>query len=104
MTRHEHPTRDLLAWWLDELDESAADAIEEHLFECAECSARLDELLRLGGALRKTLTSGNCGMVTSAAFVKRLHADGFQVREYALHPGGSVNCTVAPDDDLVISY
>ena len=27
-----------------------------------------------------------------------------RVREYNLEPGGSVDCTITPDDDLVVSY
>ena len=27
-----------------------------------------------------------------------------RVREYSLDPGGSVACTVTPDDDLVVAY
>ena len=37
----------LLAWWLDELPEAEADALEEHLFACDECAARLKSLLGL---------------------------------------------------------
>ncbi|HYJ41622.1 MAG TPA: zf-HC2 domain-containing protein [Steroidobacteraceae bacterium] len=104
MNQHQHPTAELLAYWLDELDEAAAAKIEEHLFECASCSAALQELVRIGDALRRELRSGNVGTVVSAEFVRRLQADGLRIREYTLRPGESVNCTVAPDDDLVISY
>jgi len=104
MIDHQHPTADLLAYWLDELDEGATAKIEEHLFACADCSAALRELVRIGDALRRELRNGNVGTVVSAAFVRRLQADGLRIREYTLRPGESVNCTVAPDDDLVISY
>ena len=102
--KHDHPTAELLPYWLDELGAGAAVEIEEHLFDCGECSAALHELVRLGGALRNELRSGNVSAVVSAAFVRRLQADGLRIREYTLQPGESVNCTVAPDDDLVISY
>lgn len=101
---HEHAVPDLLAMWLDELDENAAAKIDEHLFECGDCAARLHQLLRLGGALRMELENGNVGTVVSAAFVQRMQADGLRIREYTLQPGGSVDCTVAPDDDFVITY
>jgi hypothetical protein len=102
--KHEHPVAELLAYWLDELDESAAAEIEEHMFECDECSSRLRELVGIGDALRKELQNGNVGTVASAAFVRRLQGDGMRIREYTVQPGESVNCTVAPDDDLVVSY
>jgi hypothetical protein len=37
-------------------------------------------------------------------FVQQLKQAGMRVREYHLQPGGSVNCTVAPEDDLVVSH
>lgn len=104
MSHHQHPTAELLAYWLDELGEDSAAMIEDHLFECAECSANLAELVRIGDQLRQVLRDGNVATVASAAFVRRLQADGMRIREYTLQPGESVNCTVAPDDDLVISY
>jgi hypothetical protein len=98
-----HPTSELLAYWLDELDEAAADAVEEHLFGCAACTAQLRELIQLGGAVRSEFVSGNLGMVVTAPFVRRMQAGGIRTREYTLQPGGSVNCTIAPQDDFVIS-
>jgi hypothetical protein len=37
-------------------------------------------------------------------FIRGLQSAGFQVREYELAAGGSVNCTVTPEDDFVVSY
>jgi hypothetical protein len=94
----------LLAWWLDELDEEEAHEVEAHLFECDDCGARLRELLRLGEAVRRTLITGHVAGAVSGRFIERLREDGLHIREYRLAPGGSVACTVAPDDDLVVSY
>jgi hypothetical protein len=41
-------------------------------------------------------------MVVSDAFLQRAAENGSRVREYAPPPGGSVNCTVTADDDLVV--
>jgi hypothetical protein len=100
----EHPTSDLLAYWLDELDDAGVEAIEEHLFRCDACGARLRELIQLGTAVRNALLNGNFGTVVTPAFIRRLLGAGMRLREYHVEPGGSVNCTVAPDDDLVISH
>jgi hypothetical protein len=94
----------LLAYWLDELDEEEAHEIEAHLFECDECGARLRELLQLGGAVRRALLEGHVAGAVNGAFIRRMHEDGLRIREYRLAAGGSVACTVAPDDDLVVSY
>jgi putative zinc finger protein len=100
----EHPTSDLLAYWLDELDEAAANAVEEHLFHCDACGARLRELIKLGSSVRGALLKGSFKTVVTPAFIQRLRGAGVQLREYHVEPGNSVNCTITPDDDLVISH
>lgn len=100
----EHPTSDLLAYWLDELDEAQVEAIEEHLFHCDACGARLRELIQLGGAVRKALLKGEFATVVTPSFIRRLQDAGAQLREYHVQPGGSVHCTVAPQDDFVVSH
>lgn len=94
----------LLAWWLDELDEDEAQVIEEHLFECDECGARLRELLRLRAGVRDALLGGSVAGAFGVPFIGKLRKDGLRVREYHVPAGGSVACTVAPEDDLVVSY
>ncbi len=93
----------LLAWWLDELDDTTAAEVEEHLFECDECAARLRDIVRLGGAVRQSLLDGSLSTVVTPAFVERLRSDGLRLREYSPEPGGHVYCTIAPEDDFVIS-
>jgi len=100
----DHPTSDLLAYWLGDLDEASADSVEEHLFRCDTCGARLRELIQVGGAVRKALLKGEFGTVVTPSFARRLQAAGVRIREYHLEPGGSVNCTITPEDDLVISH
>jgi hypothetical protein len=100
----EHPVGELLAYWLDELDEAGTEVIEEHLFQCDACGARLRELIQLGGGVRKALLNGRFGTVVAPSFTRRLQNAGVQLREYHLEPGDSVNCTLAPEDDLVISH
>lgn len=98
------PLPDLLAWWLGEMDEQSQARFEEHLFGCGECSARLGHLVHLGNAIQREFREGRLGSVLSAASVRRLKDAGMRVREYRMQPGGSVNCTVAPEDDLVAAH
>jgi hypothetical protein len=106
MTRSACPTstQDLLAYWLGELDEAAETRIDEHLFACAACSDRLSTVVKLGAAIRSELLRGDFGFVLPAAFIRRLKDAGLRVREYNLEPGDSVNCTVTPNDDLVVAH
>lgn len=98
------PLPDLLAYWLGEMDEASGARLEEHLFGCAECSARLGGVVHLAEAIRREFREGRLASVLSAASMQRLKDSGMRVREYRMQPGGSVNCTVAPEDDLVAAH
>jgi hypothetical protein len=97
-------TLDTLAgYWLGELDAGAEAPVAEHLLGCEHCSAALQRLVDLGDGIRALTSRGLLRTVVSDDFVKRLADGGLRVREYAVARNGSVNCTVAPDDDVVIS-
>jgi hypothetical protein len=95
---------ELIPWWLGELAGDREAELEEHLFGCEACSARLRELARLGEGIRQVTRAGDLDAVLTAAFIRRLQQSGLRVREYRLQPGSSVNCTVTPEDDLVIAH
>jgi len=95
--------RTLLEYWLDELSDDAEAAIDEHLLGCGHCSARLAELVALAGGIREAFRRGELRVCVSDAFVRRLEAQGLHVREYRVPRNGAVNCTVAPEDDFVVS-
>lgn len=95
---------ELLGYWLGELEEAQERVMDEHLFECASCSGRLDEIVRLGKAVRRDLLSGGVTFVTSTPFIEAFQQAGWRVREYGLDVGGSVDCTVGRDDDFVVAY
>lgn len=92
----------LLGYWLAELDAEREGAVEAHLFECTSCSDRLAELAAMAGGTRELVRRGLIAAVVSGEFITRLRDRGLRVREYRVERGGSVNCTVAPDDDVVI--
>ncbi|MCZ7564964.1 MAG: zf-HC2 domain-containing protein [Burkholderiales bacterium] len=93
----------LAEYWLGELDAEREAELDEHLLGCGECSAALAGLAELAGGVRALVRAGAVRTVVTDAFLERLAAAGRKVREYRVPPGGSVNCTVAPDDDLLVS-
>lgn len=97
-------TEELLAYWLGESNSGAEAKLDEHLFACADCSGRLAALVELGAAVRRELVRGTFGAVLPPPFVRRLKDAGLRVREYSLEPGESVDCTITPDDDLLVAY
>jgi len=98
------PTATLLAYWLQELAGTEEAELEEHLFACEDCNARLRDLASLGDGIKHVARAGTLHAVLSAPYVERLQGVGVRVRKYDLQPGGSVNCTATRDDDLVVAY
>ena len=88
-------------YWLGDLLPDDEGRAEEHLLGCAACSERMGDLVALTGGVRSLANLGAVRAVVTSAFLERLIDEGFRVREYRLVPGGSVECTVTPSDDLV---
>jgi hypothetical protein len=97
------PPGKLVDYWLGEVSGDEEQQIDEHLFGCEACSRRLQGLVGLGDSIRVLMRQGVVPGVISARLLERLMQEGLRVREYRVAPNGSVNCTVAPDDDLLVS-
>jgi hypothetical protein len=97
------PLAALVEYWLGELDSARETDIDEHLFGCGHCSAALQSLVDLGDATRALVRAGAVRAVVTDAFVQRLAAAGVKLREYRVAQNGSVNCTVAPQDEVMIA-
>lgn len=93
----------LVAYWLREIPAEREAVLEEHLFSCAHCTRRLEELAALASAVRAAVQDGRVSMVVRESFVEAMRQAGLRLREYRVAPGGSVNCTIRADDDAVIS-
>jgi hypothetical protein len=78
------------------------EAIEEHLFECDYCGHRLRQVVVLADGIRKLALEGSLRMVVSDVFLQRAAESGLAVRQYHVPPGGSVECTVTAEDDILI--
>jgi hypothetical protein len=78
------------------------ESLEEHLFECDTCGQRLREVIALADGVRSLAREGSLRMVVSDAFLKRAAEEGLRIRQYAPSAGGSVECTVTAEDDLLI--
>jgi hypothetical protein len=93
----------LLQDWLGECDPATREAVDVHLMACDSCGALFDEVLALGQGMREALRAGLVFTVAHPGFVERLAAQGLRVREYRVPHNGSVNCTVAPEDEVLVS-
>ena len=99
-----HPEWDALVdYWLGDSDAAATEAIDAHLLQCDACGATFDEVVALSRGVREAFGRGAVPSMLSAPFVERLKAAGRRVREYRVPHNGSVVCSVAPEDDLLVS-
>ena len=98
------PDATLLDYWAgDILDGDEMNRVEEHLFACADCSARLDQMATLGAGLATLVRQGRMSGFVSRAILNRLQRDGVRVRLFWLAPGETVPCAVFPGDDVIVT-
>jgi anti-sigma factor RsiW len=93
----------LVEYWLGELDADAEARIDEHLLGCDACGARLDEIMSLASGVREAYEGGAVHAFVTEAFVQSLARRGVRLAEYNLPRGGSVNCTVHPEDQVLVA-
>lgn len=77
-------------------------AVEEHLFACPTCCARLEQAIALADGVRTVTAQGNLLTVVPDELLASIAAEGKHIREYAPPRGGSVQCTVSVTDDFLI--
>ena len=98
------PDGTLLDYWARDLaDGDETEPVEEHLFACGDCSARLHRLAAFGPGLTTLVRQGRVSGIVSRALLNRMQRDGIHVRMYSLEPGETVPCAVFPGDDLVVA-
>jgi hypothetical protein len=97
------PFAALVDYWLGDLDAARGNEVERHLFACGECCVTLERIAKLAGGIRALVRRGAIAAVVTPGFVEALGEAGLRVREYRVPCNGSVHCTVAPEDDLLIS-
>ncbi len=89
-------------YWLAALPSVEAEAVEEHLFACDGCARRLQHVIAMAEGIRNLAREGSLQIVVSDAFLRRAAEEGLRVRQYAPPRGGSVQCTVTAEDDILI--
>ena len=93
----------LVEYWLGEIDDARTQDIDMHLLACEACGAQLDEVVALAQGVREAFANGVVHSFLSATFIARLVESGMRVREYLIPQGGSVYCSVTPQDEVLVS-
>jgi hypothetical protein len=92
----------LADYWLGLLGKDEEEQFEEHLFGCEECSGQLGAVQAMSEGVRALAREGSLLMVVSESFLSRAAGQGLHIREYESPAGGSVQCTVTAEDDLLV--
>ncbi len=92
----------LVGYWLGELPAGVEAPIEEHLFGCAYCTRRLEELAALTFGIRAVVRNGALRAMITQPFLEHMKRQGMRVREYGLASGERVACTICADDHAVV--
>ncbi len=93
----------LLAWWAGELAAPEQRQLEEHLVSCDECARRGQALAAIAEGVRGLVRKGALSTAVLPAVVEWLRREGRRIREYRVRPGEGVQCTVSPEDDVVLA-
>lgn len=93
----------LVGYWLGELDENETAHLDQHLFGCDMCGARMDEIIALAGGIRSAFQLGSIHTFVTDEFVSGMKDRGVRLREYRVSKNGSVNCTVTSADQILVS-
>jgi hypothetical protein len=93
----------LVDYWFGDLPPASEAEVEEHLFSCGRCSARLRAFVALGEGVRRLAHEGAVPVFVSPSYLDKAAREGLRTREYRLAPGDRVACTVTAEDDLLVS-
>lgn len=93
----------LLEHWIWEPFQTPQADVEEHLLGCDDCSHRLAWVVAIADGVRDVARAGAIRVVVPPVFLERVGLEGLRLREYRIAPGGSIECSVAPEDDVLVA-
>jgi hypothetical protein len=91
------PWTTLVDYWARDLNDDATEALEDHLFGCAECTTASARVAAVTEAVRSAIPP-----LVSRRHVERLRASGARVRENDFAPGERREVEFTRDADLLI--
>lgn len=91
------PWETLVDYWAGELDDAATEAVEEHLFGCADCAAAAARVAAVTETVRAAIPP-----VVSRRRLEQLRAGGARVRENAFTPDERREVIFPADADFLI--
>jgi hypothetical protein len=92
---------ELADYWTADVPVAEAEQIEAHVFACAACARLLAEAELLRRNIGSLARSGGFQAFVNDGLLNQLARDGVRVRSYSLEAGGSVQCAVWSEDEVI---
>jgi hypothetical protein len=94
---------ELSDYWTSDASAEDAERIEAHVFACEACTELLAEADRLRRSIGDVARAGNFQAILTDSLLNRLAHDGVRVRSYSIDAGGSVQCAVWEEDEILVT-
>ena len=94
---------ELADYWATDASPDDVERIEAHVFACAACTELLAEADRLRRSIGDVARAGGFQAIITDSLLNQLARDGVRVRSYAMDAGGSVQCAVWDEDEILVT-
>jgi len=94
---------ELSEYWTSDVSADDMARIEAHVFACAACTELLENADHLRRSIGDVARAGGFQAFVTDSLLNQFARDGVRVRTYAMDAGGSVQCAVWDDDDVLVT-
>jgi hypothetical protein len=94
---------ELSDYWTSDATPEDVERIETHVFTCAACTDLLAAADQLRRSVGDVVRAGAVQAFVTDSLLNQLARDGVRVRSYAMNAGGSVQCAVWDDDEILVT-
>jgi len=94
---------ELSDYWTSDASPEDVERIETHVFTCGACTDLLAAADQLRRRVGDVVRAGAVQAFVTDGLLNQLARDGVRVRSYAMNAGGSVQCAVWDDDEILVT-
>jgi len=94
---------ELSDYWTADVSPDDMERIEAHVFACRACTELLADVDRLRRSIGDVARTGGFQAFVTDSLLNQFARDGVRVRAYAMDAGGSVQCAVWDDDEVLVT-
>jgi hypothetical protein len=94
---------ELSEYWTSDVSAEDMARIEALVFACAACTELLENADHLRRSIGDVARAGGFQAFVTDSLLNQLARDGVRMRTYAMDAGGSVQCAVWDDDEILVT-